>query len=129
MGGTHGFAGVNDPDVAVCLLPGTEVAFQKAIQFNQNWSFFKPKATGTVARFRQVDMDNPNTHHDALELADGRIILVHALHEGQRASVLQLPSAQQSEGGEAVTTTMDDLEAQAPAQATLHATADGFDRR
>src|SRR3954470_2270532 len=93
MGGTHGFAGVNDPDVAVCLLPGTEVAFQKAIQFNQKWSFFKPKATGTVARFRQVDMDNPNTHHDALELADGRIILVHALREGQYATVLQLPAA------------------------------------
>jgi len=31
-------------------------------------------------------------HHDALELANGRIVLVTKLCEGQRATVLQLPA-------------------------------------
>jgi hypothetical protein len=44
-----------------------------------------------VARFRQVTLDNPNTHHDALEFADGQIVLLTHLLLGQRASVLQLP--------------------------------------
>jgi len=130
MGGTHGFAAVNDPSVAVCLLPGTEVAFEEEIQFDQSWPFFKPKATGTVGRFRQVKMDNPNTHHDALELADGRIVLLHALNEGQHATVLQLPTAQQPAGdvpSQAVTTATG-LETQAPAQPMVHATADGLFR-
>jgi hypothetical protein len=85
---------VNEPNVAICLLPGTEVAFEKEIEFDQSWSFFhKQKSAGTVARFRQVNVDKPNTHHDALELADGRIVLVHSLREGQYAAVLQLPAA------------------------------------
>ena len=130
-GGTNGFAAVNDPAVAVCLLPGTEIAFEREIQFNESWSFFHGhKAAGSVARFRQVKMDNPYTHHDALELADGRIVLVHCLRERQHATVLQLPTTQQPAGDvpcQAVTTTVD-LETQAPAQPTLHATADGLFR-
>jgi hypothetical protein len=45
-----------------------------------------------VARFRQVNMDRPNTHHDALEFPNGQIVLVTRLCEGQRATVLQLPA-------------------------------------
>ena len=30
---TRGFAAVGEPNVAVCLLPGTEVAFEKEIEF------------------------------------------------------------------------------------------------
>jgi len=127
-GGTNGFAAVNDPAVAVCLLPGTEIAFEKEIQFNESWSFFHGhKAAGSVARFRQVNMHRPNTHHDALELADGRIVLVHCLRERQHATVLQLPSAQHEAPRQAATTTVD-LETQAPAKPTLHATADGLFR-
>jgi len=127
-GGTHGFAAVDDPAVAVCLLSGTEVAFEKEIQFNETWSFFHGhKAAGSVARFRQVNMDRPHTHHDALELADGRIVLVHCLRERQHATVLQLPTAQHEAPSQAATTTVD-LETQAPAEPTLHATADGLFR-
>src|SRR5438552_417619 len=87
---THGFAAVNEPNVAICLLPGTEVAFEKEVEFDRNWSFFhKHKAAGALARFRQVNMDKPAAHHDALEFADGQIVLVHALCEGQHATVLQ----------------------------------------
>src|SRR3954451_3499344 len=92
---THGFTAVGEPNVAICLLPGTELVFDKEVVFDHGWSFFhKHKAVGTVARFRQVNMDKPNVHHDALEFADGRIALVHTLREGQHATVLQLPAAQ-----------------------------------
>src|SRR5713226_10074148 len=53
-----------------------------------------PKQTlvGTVARFRQINMNQPNTHHDALELPSGQIVLLTRLCEGQHATVLQLPA-------------------------------------
>jgi len=44
-----------------------------------------------LARFRQIDLDKPNQHHDALEFANGRIVLVTDLAVGQTATVLQLP--------------------------------------
>ena len=43
----------------------------------------------TTAIFRQVDKDNPHTHHDALEFPDGQMVLLNDLFEGQRATVLQ----------------------------------------
>ena len=45
-----------------------------------------------LARFRQVNMDNPVAHHDALEFPDGQVVLVTRLCAGQRATVLQLPA-------------------------------------
>ena len=56
---TRGFAGVGEPSVAICLLPGTEVAFENEIEFEGGVGFFldwkRCKRTGeTVARFRQV---------------------------------------------------------------------------
>jgi hypothetical protein len=46
----------------------------------------------TTATFRQVNKDNPQTHHDALEFPDGRMVLLTHLLEGQEATVLQLPA-------------------------------------
>ena len=46
----------------------------------------------TTAIFRQVNKDNPRTHHDALEFPDGQVVLLTALLEGQEATVLQLPA-------------------------------------
>jgi hypothetical protein len=39
-----------------------------------------------------VNVDNPCTHHDALEFPDGQIVLLTHLRAGQRATVLQLPA-------------------------------------
>jgi hypothetical protein len=50
----------------------------------------------TVARFRQIDTQNPYVHHDALEFPDGTIVLLTRLVQGQRATVLQLPAAPQN---------------------------------
>ena len=99
---TGSFAAVGEPNVAVCLLPGTEVAFEKEVESEHALGFFpilKPmkKFGQKVARFRQVNKDQPHVHHDALEFPDGQIVLVTKLCEGQRAIVLQLPAAPHTE--------------------------------
>jgi hypothetical protein len=89
---TRGFSAVGEPDVAVCLLPGTEIAFEDDVQYDRAFSLFgKARVEHRVARFRQVNMDDPHVHHDALEFPGGQIVMVTRLMPGQRASVLQLP--------------------------------------
>lgn len=92
---TRGFAAVGAPNVAVCLLPGTEVAFDKEVEYEHGWGVFLPnrKLEEKVARFRQVEKDRPNLHHDALEFPNGEIVLINRLCEGQHVTVLQLPAA------------------------------------
>ena len=98
---TRGFADPNEPDVAVCLLPGTELAFDDAVRCDAPLPLFpKWKSGHKVARFRQVNLDRPAAHHDALEFPDGKIKLLTALCEGQRATVLQLPSTGHPAGSE-----------------------------
>ena len=86
---TRGFSPVGDGKMAVCLLPGTEMAFEKPVrrQLTGFQLIFRRKAnanTGhTVARFRQINMDNPHTHHDALEFPDGQVVLLNHLHGGR----------------------------------------------
>ena len=46
-----------------------------------------------MARFRQVNKDQSNVHHDALELPDGQIVLLTKLAPGQHATVLQMPAS------------------------------------
>jgi|SRR5271166_3663553 len=90
---TRGFAAVGEPTVAVCLLPGTEVAFEEEVECERVFRILpKQKLGGKVARFRQIHMDQPHTHHDALELPNGQIVLLTRLCEGQHATVLQLPA-------------------------------------
>ena len=45
-----------------------------------------------TAIFRQINKERFAAHHDALEFADGRIVLLTCLREGQEATVLQLPA-------------------------------------
>ncbi len=97
---TRGFCAVGEREVAVCLLPGTEVAFDeevKRVPTGFQLIFRKKPLVHRVARFRQIDMDNPCTHHDALEFPDGQIVLLTHLCEGQRATVLQLPAQAKAE--------------------------------
>lgn len=90
---TRGFAAEGDPNTAVCLMPGTEIAFADDIRYYEEVTHFAARREGvSVARFRQVDLDNAYAHHDALELPDGKVVLVTRLCEGQRATVLQLPA-------------------------------------
>ena len=91
---TRGFAAVGQPDVAVCLMPGTELAFASNVEFDRAFSLFgKARVEHKVARFRQINMHDPNVHHDALEFPGGQIVLVTRLTPGQRATVLQMPAS------------------------------------
>jgi hypothetical protein len=94
---TRGFAGVNEPDVAVCLLTGTELVFAEEARVShwlgQIWPRSRFGRLGrNTARFRRINIDQPNEHHDALEFGDGNIVLLTRLSPGQRATVLQLPA-------------------------------------
>jgi hypothetical protein len=94
---TRGIAAVGEPNVAVCLLPGTEVAFEKEAECDHVLGRLLPslrfgKIGQKLARFRQINMENPHTHHDALEFPDGQIVQVTCLREGQHMTVLQLPA-------------------------------------
>lgn len=97
---TQGFASVSEPTVAVCLLPGTELAFDEPPAYWRPFTRWLPrrrprKLTSMVARFRQMNLERPDTHHDALEFPDGTIVLLTRLCAGQHATVLQLPVGQQ----------------------------------
>jgi hypothetical protein len=90
-GGTRGFASPDDPKVAVCLRPGTEIAFENDVQ--TGGMMFRKSIGVRLARFRQIDLNKPYQHHDALEFSNGAIVLVTDLTAGQRATVLQLPAS------------------------------------
>jgi hypothetical protein len=90
---TRGFSAVDAPNVAVCLLPGTEIAFERDVECEPAFGFFPKRKIGQkVARFRHINEEHPTAHHDALEFPNGQIVLVTRLCEGQQATVLQLPA-------------------------------------
>jgi len=104
---TRGFCPADQVDdsiedsVAVCVMPGTEIAFDEPIRTSH---FFSGEQGATyvgdqdertyrsqLARFRQVDKNEGYMHHDALELPAGEVIKLTTLVVGQMATVLQLP--------------------------------------
>jgi hypothetical protein len=91
---TGGFAAVDNPNVAVCLRPGTELAFEHDVECEPMLGILPSRKIGQrLARFRQINVEQPCVHHDALEFPDGKIVLVTRLREGQQAAVLQMPAA------------------------------------
>jgi hypothetical protein len=89
---THGFAAIGEPNVSVCLPPGTELAFEADVEYEAAMAFLPKKKLGeSVARFRYVG-DGFHAHRDALEFSSGAIVLLTRLCEGQHATVLQLPA-------------------------------------
>jgi hypothetical protein len=103
---TRGFAAVGDPHVAVCLLPGTEIAFEENVECEPSFGIgilSNKKIGHRLARFRQINVDNPVTHHDALEFPNGQVVLLTRLCVGQRATVLQLPAGARHEATEQAT--------------------------
>ena len=88
--GTRGFAAPEDYSVAVCLLPGTELAFERPVKYHATL-MFRANTDHTVAIFRQINKGALHVNHDALEFPDGKIVLLTRLYEGQHATVLTLP--------------------------------------
>jgi hypothetical protein len=77
--GTTGFCSTDDINVAVCVLPGTEIAFEEEPVANHAWSILSAWRTKhKVAIFRQVSKESTHAH-------------------GMKATVLQLPAAPKTE--------------------------------
>jgi hypothetical protein len=101
--GTRGFASPDDRTTAVCVLPGTELAFSQDVK----WAPFSLLSwrvkviESRTAIFRQVNKDIPRVHHDTLEFADGTHVLLTDLLDGQEATVLQLPAQPKTPAEEA----------------------------
>ena len=79
---TRGFAAVGELGVAVCLLPGTELAFASEVTY-RDWSvrsLIKARLAVRIAThhktaiFRQLNKEEM-THHDALELPVAQVVL------------------------------------------------------
>jgi len=96
------FAAAGDPELALCVMPGAELAFTGEVACLPTGLLgWRTKIINhQTAIFRQVNKDKLAAHHDALEFPDGRIVLLTLLCEGQAATVLQLP-AQPSTAAEA----------------------------
>jgi hypothetical protein len=92
--GTRGFAASEDVNVAVCVLPGTELSFADEIKcLPTGLIAWRDKVIDhKTAIFRQINKDKVVAHHDALEFPDGQLVLLTCLSEGQQATVLQLPA-------------------------------------
>ena len=91
--GTRGFAAADDPKLAVCVMPGTELAFAREVEFLPNLFVWKRRIVNCrTAIFRQINKDIERSHHDALEFPDGQTELLNHLCPGQEATVLQLPA-------------------------------------
>jgi hypothetical protein len=103
--GTRGFASPDDRTTAVCVLPGTELAFAEEVKCGlAPFSLLSWRAKTIKFRtaiFRQVNKNVPHVHHDALEFPDGTSVLLTDLREGQEATVLQLPAQPKTPAEEA----------------------------
>jgi hypothetical protein len=83
---------------AVCLLPGTEVAFNAPVKRHVPDGAWRSQEVvemkSSVGIFCQMDKENLFTHHDAFEFAeDHDRVLINHLVAGQTLTVLQLPAA------------------------------------
>jgi hypothetical protein len=91
---TRGFAASENAQIAVCVLPGTELAFAKSVECGVGgplgWG--RKKLDHQTAIFRQINKERVAAHHDALEFPDGEFVLLTRLSEGQEAVVLQFPA-------------------------------------
>jgi hypothetical protein len=92
--GTRGFAASEDADTAVCVMPGTELAFSREVACTATGflGLGARRMQYRTAIFRQLNKEQPRVHHDALEFPDGQTVLLTDLLEGQQATVLQLPA-------------------------------------
>ena len=91
--GTSGFCAPEDKGMAVCLLPGTEVVFADEVRRAPRFPWSESLICYKTAIFRQINLHNRATHHDALEFPNGEVVLLTLLEEGQQATVLQLPAS------------------------------------
>src|SRR5262249_59550259 len=92
--GTRGFAAQEDATTAVCVLPGTELAFSRggACTASGFLGLGARRMAYQTAIFRQVNKDQPRGHPDALEFPDGQTVLLTELVAGPAGTALPRPA-------------------------------------
>src|SRR5260370_12013164 len=71
---TRGFAAAGEPHVAVCLLPGTEIAFDQNVECEPSFGIGilpNKKIGQRLARFPPIHIDNALTPPDPPGFPDG----------------------------------------------------------
>ncbi len=88
-----GLCSSSDRAVAVCLAPGTELAFDKPIEFDGFWGLgLHSRHYGVkTARFVSLALNRGGPYRDGLELENGGIVLLNELALGHTVKVIQLP--------------------------------------
>ena len=102
--GTRGFRATDDVPTtnpgaatAVCVLPGTKMVFEKPVAFYvEEGEVVQTKHK--VALFHKLDKENPQTHHDLIDLPDGTQVYLTKLVEGQHAHLVELPAVPKTPG-------------------------------
>src|SRR5262249_19647048 len=104
--GTRGFSAPEDATTAVCVLPGTEIAFSQepvcAASGFLGWGAKRSAQKRAISR--RVTKARPGMLHDALDFPGGRMALLTGLLGGQEAPVPQLraqppPAGERKERG------------------------------
>ena len=73
---TRGFAASEDKNVAVCVLPGTELSFASEVKCVRSAFLWSERVIShKTAIFRRVNQEYERANHDALELPNGEIVL------------------------------------------------------
>src|ERR1043166_6988406 len=62
---TRGFASETEPEVAVCMLPGTELAFEREVKYDNRWIWTRT-LDWRVGQFNQIEPETTDRHHDAI---------------------------------------------------------------
>jgi hypothetical protein len=91
FGDAVGFAGVCDRTIAVCMPSGTELGFNKNIDYldmSPSGKFFINTSNCTTAILKEM------CGRDVLEFPDGKRVPLSACQANQYATVLQLPASQ-----------------------------------
>lgn len=85
---TTGLVSASEPDVAVCILPGSCLVFDAPAQARASY--------GVTAWFKQIDTHMPMRHHDAIEFDTGDVVLLNDLTAGQTVTVAYVPGKPQT---------------------------------
>src|SRR5260221_12668603 len=90
--GTCGFVAPEDSTTAVCILPGTELAFSAEVICASSRLFSWRTISSRTAVFCQIDKDVTQVHHDPLQFSDGTFFLPTGFPEGHQATGLLTPA-------------------------------------
>ena len=98
--GTRGFAAPEDYTTAVCILPGTELAFSEEVKYAPVLFWLEDENDKLQNGDLSANQQGPATRA-SLEFPDGACVLLTSLVEGQKATVLQLPAQPKTPAEEA----------------------------